>query len=92
MINQLLNRLHRVFNKDPEAAQIIALAVPNGTVEIKDGTLSIIATDKAMTIALAGKTVAGLVSEINAIWAGGPYFDEPGYVDPDYLDAQELLL
>ena len=71
MIDRLLKRLHRVFNKDPDGTPVISVdgtEIP-ATIAIRDNTLTISTDLASCEISLVDKTVAEIVEAINS-WSG----------------------
>ena len=65
MLNRLMKRLHRVFDKDPRSVPAIQW-VDHATITISDGKLTALLSDRTLTVNLTAITIAELVAAINA--------------------------
>lgn len=73
MIDRLLKRLHRVFNKDPNGTAAISVeaAEIEATITIRDNTLTIATALDSFEISLVDKTIAEIVDAVNTWSATG---------------------
>jgi hypothetical protein len=79
MIEKLLSRLHRVFNKEPQSVPVISLATTEAfaTIEIKDLTLTLkVAGFTTAVFDLTSMTISQLADAINSQYSVGALTDE----------------
>lgn len=68
MINRIMNRLHRVFNKDPQAYPVMVVtSTVSGTIDINNSSITITHRYATNTLPLADKTLNQIKTEIDAL-------------------------
>lgn len=68
MINRLLNRLHRVFNKDPQQYAVMSVvSSAGGTLDVDAQKLVVAHQYGSNTIYLGSKTIGQIAIELNAL-------------------------